>query len=77
MKKKRLVLVIYFLLVFVSTNVFLNINVTLQMYESSLNVQPYSNITGYKYKTLNGIVWRRLWSYTYNRWEEPEWTPLS
>lgn len=38
-------------------------------------IQPYSNQTGYKYKTVNGRLYKRLWSYTYNRWEEPNWSP--
>lgn len=38
------------------------------------NIQPYANHTGYKYKFENGKTWKRLWSYTYNRWEEPNWT---
>ncbi len=37
-------------------------------------IQPYANKTGYKYKFENGKTWKRLWSYTYNRWEEPNWT---
>lgn len=37
-------------------------------------IQPYGNQTGYKYKILNGKLWKRLWSYTYNRWEDPAWT---
>lgn len=32
---------------------------------------------GYKYKTENGITYRRLWSYTYNHWIDPEWIPIS
>lgn len=37
-------------------------------------IVTYSNKTGYKYKVINGRVYKRLWSYTYNRWEEPKWT---
>lgn len=37
-------------------------------------VEPYGNVTGYIYKIYNGKQWKRLWSYTYNRWEDPEWT---
>lgn len=40
-------------------------------------IQPYGNITGYKYKTYEGKLWKRLWSYTYNRWEDPNWTLVS
>ncbi|MCI8377728.1 MAG: hypothetical protein HFH72_04315 [Lachnospiraceae bacterium] len=37
-------------------------------------IQPYSNQTGYKYVYKDGKLWKRLWSYTYKRWEEPHWT---
>lgn len=37
-------------------------------------IQPYGNQTGYKYKFINGKLYKRLWSYTYSRWEEPAWT---
>ena len=37
-------------------------------------IQPYSNKTGYKYRIIDGKLYKRLWSYTYNRWEEPRWT---
>lgn len=39
-----------------------------------LTPTPHTNITGYKYKTVDGIRWKRLWSYTYHRWEDPHWT---
>lgn len=35
---------------------------------------PRGNITGYKYKILNGKQWKRLWSYTYNKWMDAKWT---
>ncbi len=43
---------------------------------SMQGIQPRINYTGYKYKTINGKRYKRLWSYTYNRWEEPNWTPV-
>lgn len=30
--------------------------------------------TGYKYKIMDGKQWKRLWSYTYGRWVDPDWT---
>lgn len=39
-------------------------------------IQPRENQTDYKYKTINGKLYKRLWSYTYLRWEEPYWTPV-
>lgn len=43
---------------------------------SPQEIQPRGNQTGYKYKTINGKLYKRLWSYTYLRWEEPYWTPV-
>ena len=40
------------------------------------SVQPYSNKIGYIYKHVNGKTYKRLWSYTYNKWLEPKWTPV-
>ena len=40
----------------------------------NIEIQPFGNITGYIYKIYNGKQWKRLWSYTYNRWEDPKWT---
>ena len=31
-------------------------------------------VTGYKYKYINGVKYKRLWSYTYSRWIDAEWT---
>lgn len=42
--------------------------------EEASEIMPRANITGYIYKTYNGKRWKRLWSYTYNRWEEPNWS---
>ena len=41
---------------------------------ASSEAQPRGNITGYIYKIYDKKQWKRLWSYTYNRWEEPDWT---
>lgn len=43
--------------------------------KTSSGIQPYGNHTGYKYMTIAGKRFKRLWSYTYNRWEDPAWTP--
>lgn len=37
-------------------------------------IAPHANVTGYQYMELNGVLYKRLWSYTYARWEEPYWT---
>ena len=35
--------------------------------------QLRDEVTGYRYKYENGHWYKRLWSYTYNRWIDPEW----
>lgn len=37
-------------------------------------ILPRGEVTGYKYKYFNGVKYKRLWSYTYNRWIDAEWT---
>lgn len=39
-------------------------------------VQPYSSDTEYRYKCINGIWHKRLWSNSENRWIDPKWTPV-
>ena len=39
-------------------------------------IELYGNQTGYIYKTIAGRRFKRLWSYTYGRWEEPYWTEV-
>lgn len=34
-----------------------------------------SEVTEYKYKRINGVLYKRLWSVTYNHWIDPTWTP--
>ncbi len=41
---------------------------------SNIVIETRGEITGYKYKYFNGVKYKRLWSYTYNRWIDPEWT---
>lgn len=43
-------------------------------YSVDSEISPYANVTGYKYMEIDGIKYKRLWSYTYSRWEEPYWT---
>ncbi len=37
-------------------------------------IQPYTEKTGYRYKKVNGTTYKRLWSYTKQKWLELEWT---
>lgn len=38
-------------------------------------ITPRANVTGYQYMEIDGILYKRLWSYTYGRWEDPYWYP--
>lgn len=38
-------------------------------------ISPRAEDVGYKYTTINGKKYKRLWSYTYNRWIDDAWTP--
>jgi len=39
-----------------------------------LEIELRRNITGYIYKIYNGRQWKRLWSYTYNKWVDSYWS---
>ncbi len=34
-----------------------------------------SEVTEYKYRRINGVLYKRLWSVTYNHWIDPYWIP--
>ena len=34
-----------------------------------------SEVTEYKYRRIDGILYKRLWSVTYNHWIDPYWSP--
>ena len=55
-----------------SVSTFAYENTTSSEYNS---VEPKTELTGYKYKDINGVLHKRLWSYTYNRWIDSHWTP--
>ena len=38
-------------------------------------ISPKIEITEYRYKYINGIKYKRLWSVTRNCWIDPAWTP--
>lgn len=40
------------------------------------NTWVHGNRTGYKYRFISGTFCRRLWSYTYQRWEDSKWQPF-
>ena len=38
-------------------------------------ITPRGEVTGYRYKYINGRKYRWLWSYTGGYWIDPYWTP--
>lgn len=48
--------------------------VSVQSVSDESGLMPLAEETGYKYKVVNGVRYKRLWSYTYNRWIDPAWT---
>jgi len=76
-------LILSFTVICISANLFAvntfaeteqNIPVFKTQNNNDSSIMPYSEKTGYKYKTINGLRYKRLWSYTYNRWIDPQWT---
>lgn len=51
----------------------LHTDVPVRLASDEPDIHPYANQTGYIYRTINGKRYKRLWFYTYNRWEEPYW----
>lgn len=73
MSKKIIIKVLCILLSIVPA-IFFNPTITKTATATVPDVQPYANQTGYKYRLINGKLHKRLWSYTYHRWEESYWT---
>ncbi len=74
MKLINLLAVIMFLSVLsIKTYAFEYLREPIQIKESS-EVQFRAEETGYKYKIMNGKQYKRLWSYTYARWIDEDWT---
>ncbi|WP_367567627.1 hypothetical protein [Lacrimispora sp.] len=40
-------------------------------------IGPQAEETGYKYKVIDGKLYKRLWSYTYARWIDKDWILIS
>lgn len=43
--------------------------------ETVSEISPRGEITEYKYKYINGVKYKRLWSVTGNYWIDPAWSP--
>lgn len=70
----NLLAVIMFLLVLpIKTYAYDYTREQIQNKESS-EVQFRAEETGYIYKIMNGKQYKRLWSYTYARWIDKDWT---
>lgn len=37
-------------------------------------IEPQGESTGYKYVTIDGVLYKRLWSYTRSCWIDKKWT---
>ena len=72
--KRKVAVVVSLLTLIISANLYLMNGNAAKTVAAVSEIQPYANQTGYKYKEINGRLYKRLWSYTYNRWEEPNWT---
>ncbi len=79
---KKIILNIMIVCVFSSIltiNVFAKTEQNISQNTAVLNIQdniavPYSETTGYKYKYINGVKYKRLWSYTRQEWIDKHWT---
>ncbi len=43
-------------------------------YQSSEISPKTEDVTGYKYKNINEVKYKRLWSYTYEKWIDEDWS---
>ena len=41
--------------------------------EGETTITPRGEVTGYKYKYINGVLYKRLCSYTNNCWIDEDW----
>ena len=46
-----------------------------EMTAGETTINPRGEVTGYKYMYINGVKYKRLWSYTGGYWIDPVWTP--
>lgn len=38
-------------------------------------INPKGEVTGYRYRYIDGVLYKRLWSYTGGYWIDPYWIP--
>lgn len=41
--------------------------------DGETTINPRGEVTGYKYTYINGVKYKRLWSYTGGYWIDPYW----
>lgn len=81
MKNYKKIIVFNLIIMCIFTNIF-TVNALAETEEQTLSINfdvgkispKIKEVTGYKYKYFDGVKYKRLWSYTYNRWIDPEWT---
>lgn len=47
---------------------------TVAVGEEEIPVERRGEVTEYRYKVVDGIMYKRLWSITRNCWVDPYWT---
>ena len=47
---------------------------TEDMIAGETTISPRGEVTGYKYMYIDGVLYKRLWSYTGGYWIDPVWT---
>jgi len=76
MKKKLFLTALFLTLQIITTSIPCSHATVKAAATENPGIQPYNKKTGYKYKKINGRLYKRLWSFSQNKWLEPEWTPV-
>lgn len=57
-----------------SEEVYAQVNMDSQILAENSDVTPQAEVTEYKYMTINGYLYKRLWSVTRGVWIDDRWT---
>lgn len=75
MRLKNKIIITSLIIIFaISSPPLITITNASQAHQTSIRPSPYAEETGYIYKIMNGKQYKRLWSYTYARWIDKEWS---
>lgn len=78
MKKKLILVIAISMFLLMTENVYAkDLDIKGFVIESEVTFESSilrAEVTGYRYRVYNGVLERRLWSYTYEKWLEPSWT---